>query len=74
MAKETATAFKQIVVLKGSSVVVTDGQRTHVNHTGDSSLAKAGELAGHKVGKRSALAHDVVSSIAEAIIHYEVLQ
>ena len=35
-------AFKQIVVLKGHRTVVTDGNRVYVNHTGDSSLSKAG--------------------------------
>jgi NAD(P)H-hydrate epimerase len=29
-------------VLKGGRTVVTDGQRVYVNHTGDSSLSKAG--------------------------------
>lgn len=37
-----ATAFKQVVVLKGERTVVTDGERVYVNRTGDSSLSKAG--------------------------------
>jgi ADP-dependent NAD(P)H-hydrate dehydratase len=37
-----AEAFGQVVVLKGSRTVVTDGRRVYVNTTGDSSLSKAG--------------------------------
>jgi NAD(P)H-hydrate epimerase len=37
-----ARTFGQTVVLKGGRTVVTDGQRVYVNHTGDSSLSKAG--------------------------------
>jgi NAD(P)H-hydrate epimerase len=42
MAIEAATAFGQIIVLKGKGTVVTDGTRVHINTTGDSSLSKAG--------------------------------
>jgi ADP-dependent NAD(P)H-hydrate dehydratase len=37
-----ATAFGQVIVLKGSRTVVTDAARVYVNHSGDSSLSKAG--------------------------------
>ncbi len=37
-----AAAFGQVIVLKGSRTVVTDAARVYVNHTGDSSLSKAG--------------------------------
>jgi len=42
IAVEAARAFGQVVVLKGDRTVVTDGRRVYVNHTGDSSLSKAG--------------------------------
>jgi ADP-dependent NAD(P)H-hydrate dehydratase len=42
IAAAAAKAFGQVVVLKGSGTVVTDGGRVYVNPTGDSSLAKAG--------------------------------
>jgi NAD(P)H-hydrate epimerase len=42
IARKAAKAFGQIVVLKGDRTVVTDGDRIYVNHTGDSSLSKAG--------------------------------
>jgi NAD(P)H-hydrate epimerase len=42
IATQAATAFGQIIVLKGSRTVVTDGQRVYLNNTGDSSLSKAG--------------------------------
>ena len=42
IATAAATAFGQVVVLKGTGTVVTDGTRVYVNPTGDSSLAKAG--------------------------------
>jgi len=42
IATAAATAFGQTIVLKGNRTVVTDGQRVYINHTGDSSLAKAG--------------------------------
>jgi NAD(P)H-hydrate epimerase len=41
-ATRAARAFGQIVVLKGSRTVVTDGDRVYINTTGDSSLSKAG--------------------------------
>jgi ADP-dependent NAD(P)H-hydrate dehydratase len=37
-----AKSFGQIIVLKGGRTVVTDGERVYLNHTGDSSLSKAG--------------------------------
>jgi hydroxyethylthiazole kinase-like uncharacterized protein yjeF len=37
-----ARTFGQTIVLKGGRTVITDGQRIYVNHTGDSSLSKAG--------------------------------
>ena len=42
IAVTAATAFGQVVVLKGDRTVVTDGDRVYVNDTGDSSLSKAG--------------------------------
>jgi hydroxyethylthiazole kinase-like uncharacterized protein yjeF len=42
IAAQAANAFGQIVVLKGGRTVVTDGTRVYLNHTGDSSLSKAG--------------------------------
>ena len=42
IAAAAATAFGQVVALKGSGTVVTDGARVYVNPTGDSSLSKAG--------------------------------
>ena len=33
---------KQTILLKGSRTVVTDGTRVYLNHTGNSSLSKAG--------------------------------
>ena len=42
IATEAARAFHQVVVLKGDRTVVTDGHRVYLNHTGDSSLSKAG--------------------------------
>jgi hydroxyethylthiazole kinase-like uncharacterized protein yjeF len=60
IATEAAKAFGQVVVLKGSRTVVTDGERVYVNTTGNSSLSKAGTgdvlsgvigaLLGQKVG------------------------
>jgi hydroxyethylthiazole kinase-like uncharacterized protein yjeF len=37
-----AKSFGQVIVLKGGRTVVTDGERVYLNHTGDSSLSKAG--------------------------------
>jgi ADP-dependent NAD(P)H-hydrate dehydratase len=42
IASEAATAFGQVVVLKGERTVVSDGTRVYVNATGDSTLSKAG--------------------------------
>jgi NAD(P)H-hydrate epimerase len=42
IATAAAKAFGQVVVLKGHHTVIADGNRTHINTTGDSSLSKAG--------------------------------
>lgn len=42
IARDAAKKFGQVVVLKGHRTVVTDGRRVYINHTGDSSLSKAG--------------------------------
>jgi NAD(P)H-hydrate epimerase len=42
LAQAASRAFAQIVVLKGHRTIVADGHRVYVNHTGDSSLSKAG--------------------------------
>lgn len=42
LATAAATAFGQIIVLKGHRTVVTDGTRVYLNHTGNSALSKAG--------------------------------
>jgi NAD(P)H-hydrate epimerase len=42
LAVTAARTFAQVMVLKGHRTVVTDGKRVYVNHTGDSSLSKAG--------------------------------
>jgi NAD(P)H-hydrate epimerase len=42
LAVGASQAFGQVVVLKGSRTVVTDGNRVYLNHTGNSSLSKAG--------------------------------
>src|SRR5207248_3696097 len=42
LAAQAATAFGQVVLLKGHHTVVTDGRRVYVNDTGDSTLSKAG--------------------------------
>ena len=42
LATKAAKAFGQVIVLKGERTVVADGERVYVNHTGDSSLSKAG--------------------------------
>jgi ADP-dependent NAD(P)H-hydrate dehydratase len=42
IAVAASKSFNQTIVLKGSRTVVTDGQRFYLNHTGNSSLAKAG--------------------------------
>jgi len=42
IAVEAAKAFGQVVVLKGHRTVVADGSKVYINHTGDSTLSKAG--------------------------------
>jgi NAD(P)H-hydrate epimerase len=42
LASFAAKTFGQVIVLKGHRTVVADGRRVYVNHTGDSSLSKAG--------------------------------
>jgi ADP-dependent NAD(P)H-hydrate dehydratase len=42
IAIKCAKRFGQVTVLKGFETIVTDGTRVYVNHTGDTSLAKAG--------------------------------
>jgi len=42
LAKEMATAYNAVVVLKGNRTVVSDGQRTFTNQTGNPALATAG--------------------------------
>jgi NAD(P)H-hydrate epimerase len=42
IARAAAKAFGQVVLLKGSRTVVTDGERVYVNTTGNSALSKAG--------------------------------
>jgi NAD(P)H-hydrate epimerase len=42
IAVAASIAFKQTIVLKGSRTVVTNGSQLYINHTGDSSLSKAG--------------------------------
>ena len=105
LAVAAARVFKQVIVLKGSRTVVTEGQRVYVNLTGDSTLSKAGsgdvlcgvigtllgqqvppfeaacmatwihgkagEIAGQRVGMRSALARDVIESLHLALAGYE---
>jgi hydroxyethylthiazole kinase-like uncharacterized protein yjeF len=55
IAVQAAKAFGQVMVLKGHRTVVTDGEKLYVNHTGDSSLSKAG-------------AGDVLSGILASLI------
>jgi NAD(P)H-hydrate epimerase len=42
LATSVASAFGQIVVLKGDRTIVSDGKRTYTNDTGNSALSKAG--------------------------------
>ena len=42
IAAQAAEAFGQVVLLKGSRTVVTDGKRVYINTSGDSTLSKAG--------------------------------
>jgi NAD(P)H-hydrate epimerase len=55
LAAAAAKAFGQVIVLKGHRTVVTDAEKVYVNHTGDSSLSKAG-------------AGDVLSGILASLI------
>jgi hydroxyethylthiazole kinase-like uncharacterized protein yjeF len=55
IALRAAKTFGQIIVLKGHETVVTDAQSLYINHTGDSSLSKAG-------------AGDVLSGILASLI------
>ncbi len=55
LAVAAAKAFDQVIVLKGHRTVVTDAEQVYVNHTGDSSLSKAG-------------AGDVLSGILASLI------
>jgi hydroxyethylthiazole kinase-like uncharacterized protein yjeF len=105
LATQAAKSFGQVLVLKGHCTVVTDGRRVYLNHTGDSTLSKAGtgdvlsgmigcllgqrmspfnaavlgvhlhglagEIAGKRFGRRSALAREVVDVIAEAARTFE---
>jgi NAD(P)H-hydrate epimerase len=42
LAGAAARAWKVVIVLKGERTVISDGERFHVNDTGDSSLSKGG--------------------------------
>jgi ADP-dependent NAD(P)H-hydrate dehydratase len=42
IAMKAAKTFGQVILLKGRRTVVTDGKRVYLNHTGNSSLSKAG--------------------------------
>ncbi|MBV8780284.1 MAG: NAD(P)H-hydrate dehydratase [Phycisphaerae bacterium] len=42
VATRASKSFGQVIVLKGDRTVVADGDRVYLNHTGDSSLSKAG--------------------------------
>ena len=55
IAAQAAKAFGQVVLLKGHRTVVTDSRKVYINHTGDSSLSKAG-------------AGDVLSGILASLI------
>jgi ADP-dependent NAD(P)H-hydrate dehydratase len=100
IAVEAARSFGQVILLKGHRTVVTDGTRVYLNHTGDSTLSKAGtgdvlsgiigSLLGQKVdrfdaavlgahlhglagrlGRRCALAREVLDAIPEALKTFE---
>jgi ADP-dependent NAD(P)H-hydrate dehydratase len=107
LAAKAAKAFGSVVVLKGHRTVVSDGDQVYVNHTGDSTLSKAGagdvlsgltgsilgqqesvdrfaaariavhvhgragEIAGRRLGRRCALARDVIEAMPESIAEYE---
>lgn len=104
LASLAARTFNCVVLLKGARTVITDGDRYRINHTGDSTLSKAGtgdvltgvitsllgqhmppfdaaslgahlhglagELAGKKLGQRSALAREIIDSLPQAIGQY----
>jgi len=55
IAAEAAKAFGQVILLKGHRTIVTDSRKVYINHTGDSSLSKAG-------------AGDVLSGILASLI------
>jgi NAD(P)H-hydrate epimerase len=55
IAVEAAKAFGQVILLKGHRTIVTDSRKVYINHTGDSSLSKAG-------------AGDVLSGILASLI------
>lgn len=55
IAAEAARAFGQVILLKGHHTVVTDSRKVFINHTGNSSLSKAG-------------AGDVLSGILASLI------
>ena len=42
IALQAAEAFGQVILLKGTRTVITDGRRAFINTTGDSALSKAG--------------------------------
>ena len=42
MAEEFAKKYKGILVLKGHETIVTDGERTYTNRTGNSGMATGG--------------------------------
>ena len=105
LAAELARHTGQVVLLKGHRTVVTDGRLVYLNHTGDSTLSKAGsgdvlsgvigcllgqkmepleaaclgaylhgragEQAGKKLGRRSALARDVLDALPAVIAEDE---
>ena len=106
IATQAAQAFRQVIVLKGHRTIVTDGTRVYVNHTGDSTLSKAGtgdvlsgmigcllgqaverfdaaciavhlhglagEIAGRRLGRRCALAREVIEAVPEAVAKIEI--
>jgi hydroxyethylthiazole kinase-like uncharacterized protein yjeF len=63
IAVNASRAFKQVIVLKGNHTIVTDGTHTYVNHTGDSSLAKA--------GTGDVLSGMIVTLLAQQMIPFE---
>ena len=60
VAASAAIAFDQVVLLKGHRTVVTDGDRTYVNATGNSALSKAGtgDVLGGLLGALLAIGMD----------------